>query len=392
MTITQKITYLLFSVLFMIFLPCIGAYFLYDGNFPTDFFNYPPLEPLPKPGFNIYIFTFVALFCAGLAAIYVFPQMFGFKKPPVHEKADHPKVSLPYWFWFGLLCWGTAIVFFIAKLKTPEWFINWSDIPLFWGLTLMLDGWVYVRNGGKSLVSQVPQEIVGIGVASIAGWMIFEFMNFFIDENWYYPAGNIFSPQEFLLYACLISSGLLPLAFEWYCLFKTVPKLAHRFTYGFKIVFSKKLNIFILIAAYVSMFLAGIYPDLLFWAVWTSPPIIIAIVLNQIGVWTPLDSIGKGNWTPTLLGGLTYFVTGLCLECQNYLCATHTEPFWTGVPAYWKYSLPYVDVLHVFEMPLVGLFGYLPFGVYCWLWWIAVATLMNIPARFLRENPIKFDE
>ena len=59
-------------------------------------------------------------------------------------------------------------------------------------------------------------------------------------------------------------------------------------------------------------------------------------------------------------------------------------------PAYWQYSLPYVDVLHVFEMPLLGYFGYLPFGGYCWLWWIAVATLLNIPAKLLQENPLDF--
>ena len=29
------------------------------------------------------------------------------------------------------------------------------------------------------------------------------------------------------------------------------------------------------------------------------------------------------------------------------------------------YAIPYVDALHVFEMPLLGYAGYLPFGVLC---------------------------
>jgi recombinational DNA repair protein (RecF pathway) len=29
------------------------------------------------------------------------------------------------------------------------------------------------------------------------------------------------------------------------------------------------------------------------------------------------------------------------------------------------YAIPYVDVLHVFEMPLLGYAGYLPFGLAC---------------------------
>ena len=116
------------------------------------------------------------------------------------------------------------------------------------------------------------------------------------------------------------------------------------------------------------------------------------LLRNKIGVWTPFDNIAKGNWAPVLLSALTYFVTGFTLEGQNYLSAIHDgqNVLFTNTPAYWQYSLPYVNVAHVFEMPILGYFGYLPFGVYCWLWWIAFATLLNIPAKFLKENPLDF--
>jgi hypothetical protein len=29
------------------------------------------------------------------------------------------------------------------------------------------------------------------------------------------------------------------------------------------------------------------------------------------------------------------------------------------------YDIPYVDALHVFEMPILGYAGYLPFGILC---------------------------
>jgi hypothetical protein len=387
----RKLLYILLSIVAIVVLPWLGSYILQNGQFPDGFFAYPPLKPIEKiTSFDPLVFTIVAILCSGMAAVYIFPQWFGFRK----VKADIKPITttkLPVWFWIGLFCWGGALLLLASHARNPAWLIHWSDLPLFWGFTLMLDGWVYSRNGGKSLISFAPQELIGIGVASISGWMIFEFLNFFVDDNWYYPWGNIIDREEFLLYACCISSGLLPLAFEWYCLFQTFPNLNNRFAEGKKIIFSNVFKTICLIGGLVAIFLSGLFPMQLFGALWLSPPIILAVVLDKVGVWTPLKSIGQGNWAPTLLSALTYLVTGFCLEGQNYLSAQHNgqEVVYTGDPAYWQYSLPYVDVLHIFEMPLLGFFGYLPFGVYCWLWWIAFATLLNIPAKFLKANPLE---
>jgi hypothetical protein len=116
--------------------------------------------------------------------------------------------------------------------------------------------------------------------------------------------------------------------------------------------------------------------------------------LDKIGVWTPFKSIGKGNWTPTLLFALTYLVQGLLLECQNYFSGIHDgyQVVFTEDPAYWQYNLPYVNKYHLFEMPILGYLGYLPFGLYCWLWWIACATLLNVPSSFLKAKPFDIEE
>lgn len=391
MSVTRKMIYLLLSIAAMLFLPWLGGYLHYNGDFPKDFFVYPPLQVMSKPGFNLLIFIGVTLICAVLAAIYIMPRWFGFKQEATTAPAIQ-KAKLPYWFWFGLVCWATSLTFLSLHAKQPAWFIHWSDVPLFWGAVLMLDGWVYTRTGGKSLVAKIPQELIGIGVASMTGWMIFEFLNFFVNDNWYYPHGNILDREVFLLYAFIISSGLLPLAFEFYLVFMSFPKLAKRFSKGKKIVFSQGIKNILLVLALGSMFASGLFPNTLFFTLWVSPPVILAIVLNKIGVWTPLDPIAKGNWSPALLSALTYFVAGFLLEGQNYLSAIHDgqEALFTADPAYWQYSLPYVNVGHIFEMPFLGFFGYLPFGIYCWLWWIACATLLNIPAKFLKENPLNF--
>jgi len=33
--------------------------------------------------------------------------------------------------------------------------------------------------------------------------------------------------------------------------------------------------------------------------------------------------------------------------------------------AKWEYKIPFVDVFHIFEMPVLGYAGYIPFGLLC---------------------------
>lgn len=388
-SITTRIAFLLAALLSIGILPWIGSYFYHDGVFPEGFFAYPQRVAPEKAPFNLLIFLAIAIAFAGVLLVYIFPKLAGFKKVVSTAPRPEPK-PFPYWFWVGLLAWGSAIFVLWSHTNKPLAYVHWSDLPLFWGFTLMLDGVVYKRNGGVSLVSKIPQELIGIGVASISGWMIFEFLNFFIDDNWVYPVGNIIDREEFLLYACIISSGLLPLAFEWYCIFKTIPSLANRFSQGYAFTLSERTKTILLILAMAITFITGLFPDLLFFNLWVMPPIVLAIALDKIGVWTPLKPIGQGNWTPALLSALTYLVAGFCLEGQNYFSGIHNPDgsVTSYDPAYWTYSLPYVNVAHIFEMPALGFLGYMPFGIYCWLWWISVATLMNVKSVFLRENPL----
>ncbi len=385
---TRQITYILLTFSAIIFLPLIGAYFHHNGQFPEGYFSYPMLSSSPKAPFSWIIFIGVALGGVGLACLYLFPNWFGFRKVATPAPLKIKKVKFPLWFWIGLIAWGTSVFFLWTKSNGPVLFLHWSDFPLFWGLVLMIDGWVYVRNGGKSMISERVQEVVGIGVSSAMGWMLFEYLNFFVDDNWFYPFGNIIDREQFLLYAIIISTGLIPLAFVFYSLFNTFPILKNRYTDGPKIILPEIIKSILILVSLGSLLAAGLFPDIMFFSLWLSPALLIALVLDKIGIWTPIRSIGKGNWRPSLIFGLTYLAAGLCLECENYFSGFHSgrEVTFTEAPAYWQYDLPYVNDFHLFEMPILGFLGYIPFGIYCWVWWIAFAYMQGIPSEFYTEK------
>jgi hypothetical protein len=65
-----------------------------------------------------------------------------------------------------------------------------------------------------------------------------------------------------------------------------------------------------------------------------------------------------------MLAGL---VCGVLWEFWNY---------WSG--AKWIYAIPFFNYWRVFEMPLVGYLGFMPFALECYLFWQLL--------RFVRES------
>ncbi len=378
-----RVFLLLSSIGLILILPLFGALMHEGGSLPPGFFDYPPYEPREVAGFSWIAFTIIAVLFLGMALIYLIPGWFGFKKVPVPDEPPPPKVKFPIWFWAGVILWGVPIVLLFAKVPEPQWLLYYSDLPLFWGFTLLLDGIVYKRTGGRSIIGQHPIEMVGIGSASVSGWMLFEFLNFYVKMNWYYPFGELIPRSYFLLYALIGSSGLLPMAFEWYDLLLTFKVFRKRFSSGWSLSFPKWLKIFLLVMSFAGMFFMGLYPEQLYTTLWLWPVIIFSVLLSLMNIWTPFTPLKQGDWNPLLVFALAYLFQGIAMEGWNYFSGIHEngEVILTYSPAYWAYNIPYVERFHIFEMPLVGYLGYLPFSVYCWIWWIVYAYLQGIHTK-----------
>jgi hypothetical protein len=393
MTETKQLRLMLLTVAAIFAVPYIGGYMHYGGDFPDDYFAFPHLSASDKYCFSKPLFI-AACGLVVVCALFLFiPTLFGFKK--LESVPSSPtKTSLPVWFWVGLVMWGVTLISFILRWSGPKLLVNWADLPLFWGLTLMLDGWTYARAGGRSILADSPKSLIGIGVSAILGWLLFEYLNNFVDESWYYPKGNEMPEDEFVIYAVLGSSGLIPPAIEFYALLRTFKGLSVKYSQGPKITLPSWTLWGFLVFALATLFFAPYLPNYLFAGLWYAPLILIVVVLTWCGFWTPFTPIKNGDYSYVVLLGLSYLFLGFCLECFNYLSASHVwgEPNSCGDvnrvidvtynASYWVYSIPFLSKFHIFEMPALGFLGYIPFGIYCAVWWILFASILNIKTDF----------
>lgn len=381
----RRAFYLLLGTAACFFTPFAATLVKYCWKVPEGMIRFPATEPNTKAGFNLIVAVAISLSFVAVSFLFLLPSLFGFKPPLVPDPQTKPtRKGLPVWFWLGLLLWAGALALLGLKAREPAWLVNWALLPLFWGFTLVLDGWVYVRKGGRSMVSRSFRELIAIGMVSISGWLVFEWLNFFVHINWYYPKASILPHDEFLLYAVTGSSGLMPMAFEWYELLSSFHGLRERYRRGPTVRVTKTLQMILLLGCFTGLFATVFRPDLFFFVLWVAPLIILSILLEWMGIWTPFTPLGQGDWAPLLLFSLTYLVQGFLLESWNYASGFHQSggELLTHNPAYWAYTVPYVDFFHVFEMPILGYLGYLPFGAYCWVWWITTSYILDIRSGY----------
>ncbi len=95
-----------------------------------------------------------------------------------------------------------------------------------------------------------------------------------------------------------------------------------------------------------------IWPKLFFPFFWLS----IFFILEPINIWLGFRSLTRftrhGDWRPIIALWCGALLTGFFWEMWNYF----------SFPK-WIYTIPYANWLHVFEMPLLGFGGYLPFAL-----------------------------
>ena len=108
--------------------------------------------------------------------------------------------------------------------------------------------------------------------------------------------------------------------------------------------------------------LGGVWPNWVFPLVWISPLLLITGLPPLLKLRGYLHPVTQGRWEVVALPALAAFFCGGLWEMWNYYA-------WPK----WIYIIPFVQQFSLFEMPILGYGGYLPFGVTC----VAVADLVD---------------
>ncbi len=113
------------------------------------------------------------------------------------------------------------------------------------------------------------------------------------------------------------------------------------------------------------------WPRYFFPLVWLSLFFIVDPINDALGHRSLFRAIAAGNWRPVVALGLGCLVCGFFWEMWNYL----SYPKWT-------YRIPFVDFLHVFEMPILGYGGYVPFSLELFaVYHLAMGSLFPLASR-----------
>ncbi len=103
---------------------------------------------------------------------------------------------------------------------------------------------------------------------------------------------------------------------------------------------------------WVMLALMLIWPKIFFGFIWIS----LYFILEPVNIWLKYRSLAywtrKGDWRPVVSLWLGVLLTAFFWEMWNY----YSYPKWV-------YHVPLANWFHIFEMPLLGYGGYLPFAL-----------------------------
>ncbi len=223
------------------------------------------------------------------------------------------------------LLFGLASVCAVLIASRFSHRVDLLRFPLAWaGVLIALDGLARWRRGASPL--RTPADWVAAGAASVVFWDVFELVNLRL-RNWSYVgvspdpwAGNAFALVSF--------ATVLPAARLGFAQLRGVeprPAGGHRRAKA---------------AAGIGLLaLALAFPRFAFPLAWIF---LWPVCESLAGVSVPLKAMALG------------LPLGLVWESLNWRCARG-----------WVYSIPFFDRPKLFEMPLPGYLGYLPFALEC---------------------------
>lgn len=251
--------------------------------------------------------------------------------------------KIPPWFYFGIV------------LTFSFWAISWGQIkPLsYYSFFFIWLGYIFAIDGlnfkikGWSMLSKDRTAFLFMFILGGIFWWYFEFV-VEITKNWYYISSKEWGSGVRVVVATLFFSTFFISILETISLVINLKliKPVIRFVKG-----TKYTPLIFFTAGIISIPITILFPNYFFPFLWIT----LFLILDPINYWAGRDSLLKdclnNNWSRIFAIGLGGLITGVFWELWNY----------NGDPK-WIYNVLFVDFVKVFEMPILGYLGYIPFA------------------------------
>lgn len=280
----------------------------------------------------------------------------GRKRKTVSASPASARKPFPCWGWIGIVI---CLLSWLLAWQRFTWFWLFQPhtfLPIWAGFILAVNA-LAVKRSGSCLMLRRPIRFALLFPASGVFWWVFEFFNRFV-QNWYYTGIEGMGPGQYSYFSSLAFATVLPGVLSMIDLLLTFPALGNGLARcrPTRLPAAPWIAWVLLLSAGVGLALIGIFPDQLFALLWVSP-LLIALCLQRLaGHPTLLHPLRHGDWRPVVVPALAALACGFFWEMWNAFSL-----------ARWTYSIPYVQRFYLFEMPVLGYGGYLPFGLECLL-------------------------
>ncbi|MBA3337422.1 MAG: hypothetical protein H0T49_07640 [Chloroflexia bacterium] len=264
------------------------------------------------------------------------------------------------------------------------WTLAWTEgaplreftfFPLWLGYILTVDGIVAARTG-TSLLCRGSLPFLRLFLFSAPLWWLFEFANQSLG-NWHYVLPHSYGDVEYVLLASISFSTVIPAVFETAELYRSFTPFARSRTW--LRLWLPRTGLMTVMLVGIAMFaLSVIFPGTAFPLVWIGLFLTIDPANALLGGNSISSQVAKGRWDTVLVLFAAGLTCGVFWEMWNYW----SMPKWT-------YDVPYLDRPLIFEMPLAGYGGYLPFALEVYAaYQLLVWVITRRPDKYLRfEHP-----
>jgi hypothetical protein len=275
-----------------------------------------------------------------------------YRKTP-QPAATPSSYPFPWWGWVGVIIGMISWVLAWTRFAWLTEFQPHTFSPLWFSYILVINA-LCIRRTGHSLITDRPGFFFLLFPASATFWWFFEYLNRFV-QNWYYM-GVDFSPWAYFWYATLPFSTVLPavLSTRQLLLGASWINRVYSQTKPIKLPYPLPAAAGFLLLPAAALAGIGIWPNYLFPFLWVAPLLIIICLQTLMKETHIFSEMAAGDWSGAVAAALAAIICGGFWEMWNYFSL-----------AKWEYSIPLVHRFQIFEMPLLGYAGYLPFGLVC---------------------------